>query len=283
MREVSPAFSISGVSFTYPGAQAPALQDLSLEVEVAEFTALIGPNGAGKSTIVRLLGGLSRPAAGSIRCLGVDLADWDRGALARRVAVVAQEAGSQLPLSVLEYVELGRNPYVGPWSALASADHQVVEEALSRTDLSDLRGRPLSELSGGERQRTRLARALAQEPEVLVLDEPTAFLDFRHALWTFETLADLVAKREMTVVCVTHDMNLASRHATKLVLLSDGEVAAAGTPEAVLCSPALAEAYGCEVRVERPSGLGHCVLPVRALAGPVPETVGSPSGSAPPA
>lgn len=268
MREASAfAFSVSEVTFAYSGADKPALQDLTIEVEKAKFTALIGPNGAGKSTIVRLLGGLSRPDSGSIRCLGVELSTWDRPLLARQMAIVAQEAESTLPLSVLEYVELGRNPYVGPWSAFAANDHEVVEDALTRTDLGGLRNRQLSELSGGERQRTRLARALAQEPDILVLDEPTAFLDFRHALWTFETLEELVVKHEITVVCITHDMNLASRYADNLVLLSEGHVVATGKPDAVLSSAALPDAYGCEVQVEHRPGLGHIVLPVRALAG----------------
>ncbi len=262
------AFSISGVTFTYRGSPIPAIRDLSLEIGPRQFTALIGPNGAGKSTLVRLLAGLSPPDCGTIQCLGVELGDWNRARLARRVAVVAQEPASVVALSVQEYVALGRNPYVGPWSALGASDHEVVEAALARTDLSDLRGRQLAELSGGERQRTRLARALAQEPEILVLDEPTAFLDFRHALWTFQTLEDLVTHHEMTVVCVTHDMNLASRHATRLVLVGDGRLLAVGDPGSVLSRATLAEAYGCEVAIEHRPGLGHCVLPVRALTKP---------------
>ncbi|MCG8469245.1 MAG: ABC transporter ATP-binding protein [Gemmatimonadetes bacterium] len=260
------AYELTGVSFTYPGVGLPAVHDLSLRAERRAVTAIIGPNGAGKSTVVRLLGGALRPSRGSVRFLGRELAEWDRGALSRRVAVLSQEAPPGVPLSVREYVELGRSPYVGPWSSLGPRDREVVEAALARTDLVSLQERALTELSGGERQRAKLARALAQEPEVLVLDEPTAFLDLGHALWTFEALADLVRDDGVSALCVTHDVNLASRFASTLALMAEGRLIAQGAPTDVLASDALGEAYGCDIRVERRAGLGHFVLPVRVRA-----------------
>ncbi len=274
MREAKPgpAFSLSGAGYHYPKAEQPALQDVELELDRRTFSAIIGPNGAGKSTLVRLLGGVVRPTRGKVAVLGRESGDWDRTALATRLAIVSQDAPPDaLAINVRAYVELGRNPYVSPWAALGSHDHDMVDRALAWADLRGLELRTLAELSGGERQRAKLARALAQEPEILVLDEPSAHLDFRHALWVFDALRALVRDDGVTVVCITHDMHLASRHAERLVLLSAGRVVATGQPQAVLTSPELARAYGCEIRVEAHGELGHYVLPVRAR--PLPENV----------
>lgn len=261
----APAYRLRGVAFRYPDGDGPALADVDLDLDDGVFTAVIGPNGAGKSTLVRLLGGLRTPDRGEIRFLDRPLREWRRPTLARRLAVVSQEAPQGgLPLTVASYVELGRNPWVSPWAALTDDDRKIVERALARTELVGLRGRPLSALSGGERQRAKLARALAQDPGILVLDEPTVHLDFRHALWIFQTIRDLVDREELTAICITHDMNLASRFADRVVLLEGGRLRAAGSPEALFGSDALADAYGCDVAVERHPTLGHYVLPVRA-------------------
>ncbi|MDE2879716.1 ABC transporter ATP-binding protein [Candidatus Palauibacter soopunensis] len=259
------AYRLENVTFRYPSASSPALKDLSLEFGVAAFTAVIGPNGAGKSTLVRLLGGILDPSEGSVRLDGRPLVSWDRSALARRTAVVSQDAPPEaLRVSLHGYVELGRNPYVSPWAPLAPRDREVIGNALRWAGLEHLARRPLAELSGGERQRAKLARAIVQEPGVLILDEPSAHLDFRHALWIFDALRERVRDRALTVICITHDMQLASRYADRMILLAQGEAVAAGPPGDVLGSPALASTYGCEVRVESLGDLGHSVLPVRA-------------------
>lgn len=261
-----PAFRLETVRYRYPDRDADAVAGVSLSIEAGTFTGIIGPNGAGKSTLVGLLSGLRPPAGGAISFFGRPLGAWDRVALARRLAVVTQEAAAPgLPLSVREYVELGRNPYVSPWAPLGEGDREVLRAALGRTDLDALSDRPLSTLSGGERQRARIARALAQEPDVLILDEPTAFLDFKHALWVFETLRGLVAEG-VTVVCVTHDVPLASRYVERMLLLADGGLAVDGRPDEVLPSEAFASAYECDVEIADHGPLGLVVLPLSPRA-----------------
>ena len=169
---------------------------------------------------------------------------------------------------------------MSPWAPLAPSDRAVVEDALTWAGLDRYADRPLSELSGGERQRAKLARAIAQEPRILVLDEPSAHLDFRHALWIFEALRDRVRDRALTVICITHDMQLASRYADRMILLAAGEAMAAGRPGDVLASPALAAAYGCGVRVESRGELGYSVLPVRGRSGEAAHAASSPIRSA---
>lgn len=257
-----PVFRVRSVSYRYPRGRTPALRRFDFDLEAGVLTAVIGPNGAGKSTLVRLLTGIIAPDEGEVDFLGRPLASWSRPEMARRIAVVAQEAPGAVPQTVREYVSLGRNPYVRSWAPLGSEDLTRVDEALSRVDLERLRERSLADLSGGELQRAKLARALAQDPEVLILDEPTAHLDIGHALWAFETLAALIADRALTVLCITHDINLASRFGTRLALLDAGRVTAQGPPSAVLREDLLGEAYDCSVLVEERGDAGTVVLPV---------------------
>ncbi|MDH3733149.1 MAG: ABC transporter ATP-binding protein [Gemmatimonadota bacterium] len=255
------AFACGGVSYGYPGSDRPVLQEVDLDIAAGRLTTLIGPNGAGKSTLVRLLSGAAAPTAGSIVFLGRPLSSWARTDMARRLAVVSQEAPLAVPQTVEEYVSLGRNPYVSAWSTLSVSDHAVVTGAVDRVGLAALARRRLTDLSGGELQRAKLARALAQEPDVLILDEPTAHLDIGHALWAFETIDELVAGG-LTAICVTHDMNLASRFADDMVLLAQGRIAGSGTPATVLSVDRLSEAYQCRVQVEDHGVVGHVVLPI---------------------
>ncbi len=262
------AFETSGLRFAYPGTGGDALATADLRIQSGRWTAIVGPNGAGKSTLVRLLSGVLRPGGGTIRFRGRPLAAWDRLALARCLAVVGQEPPPAIPLSVREYVELGRNPYVRPWAPLEPTDHRVVGDALGRVELAGLAERGLDQLSGGERQRAKLARALAQEPDVLLLDEPTAHLDLGHAVWFFELLRELRDRDGVTIVSVTHDLNLASRFADGVILMSAGHVVATGEPGAVLVPDVLARTYGWPVRVEDLGELGRLVVPLaRARAG----------------
>ena len=257
------AYRIEAVTFRYPGAGDDALQEVTLDIPTGSFSAVIGPNGAGKSTLVRLLGGTLLPVEGSVRLMNQALSKWKPGRIAQQVAVVSQDAPpAALRLSVGAYVELGRNPYVSAWAPLSRNDRDAVGRALAQMELESWESRLLSDLSGGERQRAKLARALAQEPRILILDEPTVHLDFRHALWVFEALRGWVRKESLTVVCITHDMQLASRYADQLILLSKGRVVATGAPGAVLGSPELAGVYGCDIRVRSMGELGYSVLPV---------------------
>ena len=239
-------FDVRDVCFRYPGAEAGALERVSLELRSGELVALLGPNGSGKTTLVRVALGLHAPQAGVASILGRPARDWPRRDLARVVGVVAQREDNLFPQRVRETVRLGRYPHLGPWAVERDADRAAVERALERCDVAAFADRWLWTLSGGEYQRVRIARALAQEPRLLVLDEPTASLDVRHEMELFQLVRRLADAEGLGVLLVTHDVNLAARFADRVALLANGRLAAAGAPgdvlrqdvlEAVFCWP----------------------------------------------
>jgi iron complex transport system permease protein len=248
-------WSCSDLGFRYPGAERPALDGVSLGVRAGACTAVLGPNGSGKSTLLRLLLGTLDARRGEARFEGRPLAGWDRSELARRVGVVPQGEEIAFPLSVRELVAMGRYPFLGPWRREGEADRAAVERAMRRCDVEAFAARPISTLSGGERQRARVARALAQEPGVLALDEPTAALDIRHEMEIFELMREL-SREGVTVLLVTHNLNLAARYADRLVLLDGGRVAAEGAPRDVLTGPLVERVYGWPVTIEPYPGPG---------------------------
>lgn len=256
-RTGGPALAVQGLAFRYPRAPRPTLDDVSFTVAPGELFGVLGPNGSGKSTLLRLLLGALGAEAGRIRILGRELGTWGRRELARRVAVVPQHEEIAFPLSVEELVAMGRYPHLGPWRAEGPGDRRAVREALERCDLAAIADRPVSTLSGGELQLGRLARALAQEPEVLVLDEPTVSLDLRHRMEIFGLLRELAGPEGTTVVLVTHDLNAASRFADRLLLLAGGRQAAVGTPAEVLERETIERVYDWPVRVTRHPGPGR--------------------------
>jgi iron complex transport system ATP-binding protein len=244
-----PVWTIDGVSFRHEGANRPTLDDVTFAIERGTTTAFIGPNGAGKSTLIQLLLSVLTPHAGTITLEQRALADWTRREVARRIGVVPQ--GEVEPLyTVREIVAMGRYPYLGPWQREHDEDARAIARAMDRCDVSAFADRWLSTLSGGERQRVRLARALAQEPSVLVLDEPTTFLDIRHEMSTFELLRRLRGEGT-TVVVATHNLNLAARYADTLALLEGGRVVALGTPDEVLTADRISAVYEWPVSIVR--------------------------------
>jgi iron complex transport system ATP-binding protein len=240
-------FKIQGVTFTYE--KTPILRDLHLEIDKGSFLGIIGPNGAGKSTLLRLLSKALSPKRGVISFKEAPLGRWQRSALARELAVMGQESPQDLDLTASQVVMLGRAPYQGRFGGESARDLQVVEEAMRLTSTWDLALRPFSQLSGGEQQRVMLARALAQEPEVLLLDEPTAHLDLNYQLELLSQIRELVSKGDLTAIAVLHDLNLAASFCDRLVLLSGGSVLALGLPEDVLTTDLIGEAYGIKVQV----------------------------------
>jgi len=241
-------WTVRGLRFRHPGAATFAIDGISLDIAAGRTTALLGPNGAGKSTLLQLLLGVAPPAAGSIAFKGRSLSEWQRRDLARELGVVPQ--GETEPLfTAREIVAMGRYPYLGPWSREGADDAKAISRAMDRCDVSQFADRWLSTLSGGERQRVRLARALAQEPSVLVLDEPTTFLDIRHEMTTFELLRRL-RNEGTTILLVTHNINLAARYADELVLMDRGRIAAQGTPASVLTEDRVAGVYEWPVSIE---------------------------------
>ncbi len=235
-------FHARGLGFRYDGADRAALQDVDLRVSRGGFHAIIGPNGCGKTTLLRLLLGTLDPDGGSVDYDGRPVREWDRRELARRVGVVPQNEELVFPLSTRELVAMGRYPHLGALRGESARDRAAVREAMATCDIVELADRPFGTLSGGERQRARVARALAQKPDTLVLDEPTASLDISHEMGIFELLRGLTDVG-VTVVMVTHNLNVAARYADRLLLLDRGRTAAEGTAEQVLRPGTLEAVY----------------------------------------
>ena len=254
----------------YAGSAAAALDGVSMDVPDGCLYAVLGPNGSGKSTLVKALLGVVAIRAGDAVVDGRDVRGWTRKELARAVGVVPQAEVIAFPLSVRELVGMGRYPYLGPLGSEGETDRRAVARALEQCDVVELAARDVTTLSGGELQRVRIARALAQEPRALVLDEPTASLDIRHEMAILELLR-ASADAGMTVVVVTHGLDMAARFADRMLLLSRGRVAAEGSPAEVLRAEVLAEVYRWPIAVDMDPSTGMPrVTPLR---------LGSPPGA----
>ena len=230
------------------------LHGCTLAVARGEVVAIVGPNGAGKSTLLRVLAGLLRPTSGSVRIDGVDIATLGRAELARRIAVVPQIFDTLFPFSVREVVGLGRTARLGMFGGASPADAAAVERAIADLDLAELASRRIDRLSGGERQRAVLAMALAQEADVLLLDEPTVHLDPAHQVAMLRLVRELACARGLAVATVLHDLNLAASMATRLVVIADGRVVCDGAPETVLNAELIRDVFGLGLAVVRHDG-----------------------------
>jgi iron complex transport system ATP-binding protein len=232
--EPSEGCVVRGAHYRYPRHDRNALEDVSLTVEPGQFHAVLGPNGSGKTTLVRIALGALRPSQGSAEIGGRAAHSWSRQALARLVGVVPQREDNLFPQRVRETVLLGRYPHLSMWGRERPEDHAAVERALVACDAEQLADRWVWTLSGGEYQRVRIARALAQEPKLLVLDEPGVSLDLKHEMGLFELVRGLVDTQGLGVLMITHDLNLAARFADSVLLLSEGRMIASGSPAEVL-------------------------------------------------
>ena len=248
------------------GYGRPLLVDLDLEVARGELVGILGANGAGKSTLARLLLGLVPPDAGQVAIDGRDLATLPPRERARLVAAVLQDEPLEFPFTALEVVLMGRRARLGPFGFEAAADVEAAERAMRDTGVVELAARPMSELSGGERKRVLLARALAQETPVLILDEPAAALDVRHQLELFELL-EARKRAGAAVVVVVHDLNLAAQWCDRVALLRAGAPAVVGRVDEVLTPARLAAALGVEVAVgAHPTTGARVLFPIRGLS-----------------
>jgi iron complex transport system ATP-binding protein len=237
-----------GVTVRYPGREAPALDDVSFDVASGALYAVLGPNGSGKSTLMRALLGISAPTGGRVELDGRPAREWGLKERARAVGAVAQSETIAFPLTTREMVAMGRYPHLDALAGESDRDREAIGSALAACELVDLAGRDVTTLSGGEFQRARIARALAQEPRALVLDEPTASLDVRHEMGILELLRSH-ADAGMTVVLITHGLDSAAQFADRLLLLSNGRVAAEGLPADVLREDILEQVYGWPISV----------------------------------
>lgn len=254
------ALALDAVSVTLGGARI--VDRLSCTVERGEWVALIGPNGAGKTTALRAIAGLLQ-YEGDVGVLARDARTLARKELARQIALVPQVPVIPGDISVRAYVLLGRTPHLGYFGSEGRADQRAVDAALEQLDLVPFAERRLDTLSGGERQRATLARALAQDAPVLLLDEPTASLDMGRQQQVLEIVDRLRARRGLTVLSTMHDLTLAGQYADRLLLLDGGRLVAAGTADEVLTRALITEHYGAEVEVVDAPGSGFVVVPVR--------------------
>ena len=247
----------------YPSASELVIEALSLDIGEGEIVALVGPNGSGKSTLLRALGRVLKPKTGVVYLDGRVMREWPTREVARRLALLPQGPTLANDMTVEELVRMGRSPHQGILGVLGRADEAAVREAIHDTSIEALTARQVSALSGGERQRVWLAMALAQQPHVLLLDEPTTFLDLNHQLEVLDLVRDLNRERDLTVVMVLHDLNQAARYAGRMVVLKQGRIHADGSPAAVLTPDTLREVFGVEARVmPGPEGVGLIVVPI---------------------
>ena len=240
---------LRGVTVEYRGR--PVLRDVDLAIRAGERLALIGPNGAGKSTLLRVITGLIRPAAGGAFLGGDPIERLDRGTIARRLAVVPQQATLPFATRVEEVVALGRLPHEDPLRGARPADRAAVAAAIERVGLGHLLGRDARELSLGERQLVLLALAVAQAAPALILDEPTVHLDLRHQVGAMDLLTDLNERDGTTVIAVLHDLGLASLFFARLVLLDRGRIVADGSPAEVLTADRIRDVFGVDPAIVR--------------------------------
>ncbi len=270
-------YDLRGLHFCYgtPGARDGrwVLQDVTLQVQPGEILGIVGPNGSGKTSLLKLLAKLAAPQTGDMLLFGRKLAALSQEDTAQTVAFVPQETSHSFPFTVAETVLMGRFPHRqrSRWSLgfgwEDQEDCRAAAQAMETMDIAHLAARLVTDLSGGERQRTMIARALAQMPRVLLLDEPTAFLDLQHQLDICSVLRRLRDERGLTVVIVSHDLNLASQYCDRIAMLKDGRVAATGTPSEVMSVEKVREVYGCTVLIDPhpESGLLRITLPGPSL------------------
>ena len=254
------AISLDRVTVTLGGRQV--VRQVSADVEAGEWVALIGPNGAGKTSLLRAVAGLL-PCEGNVFLDGTALGSLGRRQRAQRLALVPQEPRTPPWLTVAEYVLMGRTPYLRPLAREGERDREAAARALSRLELEELAERTLGTLSGGERQRVVVARALAQEAPIVLLDEPTASLDIGHQQQALDLLDALRETEGLTLVAAMHDLTLAAQYADRVLLLDAGRLVADGAPADVLTEEGLARHYGARVRVVALDE-GIAVLPARA-------------------
>ncbi len=237
-----PLLEVRDLAFAYP--QRPVLTGVNLSLCRGELVALLGTNGCGKTTLLRLIAGTLRPNAGEVRFAGRPMDGWPRRELARHVAVLPQRLELPAGFRVAQVVEMGRAPHARALFGATADDELAVERALRDADATELADRPVEELSGGERQRVLVAMALAQEPEMLLLDEPTVHLDIAHRIGLLSTIARLQRVRALTVLAVLHDLELTAAFAPRVAVLAGGRVVADGPPRSVLSAELARAVFG---------------------------------------
>lgn len=254
-----------GLELGYPTTEEPVVELDRVVVPAGEVTALVGPNGSGKSTLLKALASQLAPESGEVLLDGREIARMDTKELAREVGLLSQENDGPSSITVEELVGHGRYPHRGFFDGMTEADHRAVERAMERAGITDLRDREVGQLSGGQKQLVWIAMVLAQETDVLLLDEPTTFLDLRHQLEVMDVVRELNDERDVTVAVVLHDVAQAARYADNLIAMKEGELYDWGPPRKVVTEALLEEVFGVAASVDSEAPTGPHILPHHAL------------------
>jgi len=253
--------NISGLEFNY--SSSPILRDINMELAPSEVLGIVGPNGAGKSTLLKCINRILKPTDGCILLDGRDMNGMNQMELARSIGYVPQASSTIFPATVLDTVLMGRRPHIN-WRS-CERDVQKVLEILKLMNIEDLALRDVNELSGGQQQRVVIARALAQEPKIILLDEPTSNLDVRHQLEVMETLSGLVDRQGISAIMAVHDLNLASRFSDRLLIMKKGMIINAGTPLEVLTPENISSVYGIESEIVYTKRGAPLIVPLKSI------------------
>ena len=248
------AITVKNLSHSF--GKDPVLNNISFHIPQGDFFIIIGPNGSGKTTLMKIISGIIKPQEGELKILDRQIKQYQRKTLAKHIAFVPQMSSTDFPFTVTEIVLMGRSPYLGMLGLEGKKDHEIVKQAIAFTGLEKLAHRTLGHLSGGEQQRVFIARAICQEPDIILLDEPTAALDLAYQARIMDLMDQLKREKGITIVMVSHDINLAAMYADHLLLLRDGSIMCKGTPDEVITYQNLENAYGCTVLVDE-SPLGN--------------------------
>jgi iron complex transport system ATP-binding protein len=251
---MDPVLRLKKVKFGYGSSWA--LTEMDFHVRAGELLGILGPNGSGKSTLLNVVDGILEPQAGEVLLKGRPVSGYTRSGLAKEVAMVAQETHFRFSFSVLEVVLMGRFPHLGRFRFEGRRDMDVAFKALGATHCLDLMDRSIHELSGGEKQRVLIARALAQEPAIVLLDEPTSFLDLRYKRELFNLISSLTHDTGLSVLVVSHDIDLAAQYCDRMVMLKQGRVHSTGAPDEVVTAANIEAVYGCPVIVDKNPATG---------------------------
>ncbi|MBM9604451.1 ABC transporter ATP-binding protein [Desulfopila inferna] len=255
------ALDLQNNSLSYGGNKV--VDDVSFSAEAGEFFMILGPNGAGKSSLLKLIAGIEKSQFGQINILGRPKSTYSTRDLAKVIALVAQQAPIDFPFSVAETVLMGRSPHLGLLGIEAESDYALAREAMCFTGIEQFANRRLDQLSGGERQRVMIARAICQEPRIILLDEPTTALDPAHQLRIMDLMERFRQEKKTTVIMVSHDLNLAALYSDRLLLMKNGRVVVIGTPSEVFIPEYMEKSYECDLLIdENPVGNVPRVMPV---------------------
>ncbi|RKX91097.1 MAG: ABC transporter [Spirochaetes bacterium] len=242
------AVELKGLSWRYNGRSV--LSDVDLEIKKGSFTGIVGPNGAGKTTLLKLVLKLLSPDKDTVFIFDRDISSFLRKDLAKRISYVPQTINVDFSFSVHQIVSMGRNPHSGFFSGDPVRDSEVVQKAMKETEIENLKNKDIGSISGGELQRVIIARALAQEPDILALDEPTSHLDLNHQIRILSLVRSLSREKGITVIAVLHDFNHALEYCTSLVLMNKGKIVSSGSPEKVITPQRMKEIYGLNIKME---------------------------------